>query len=568
MRRGATALAMLAASSLALSACASDEPEGSEEQATTAPITFTWGYEQEFGTYNSNTANGNASANAVVLNQVLRGFWYFAPDGSIAPDKDFGTFEKTSDNPLTVKYTYSDKATWSDGEPIDCDDAMLTWIANNGTTGEKGFSSAATAGYEDMNKPACKDGDKTFTITYKKPFADWNTMFGPSGGFTLPAHILEKQSGVTDLVTAVDTPTSPEMTQAIAFYNTGWDLNPGELKPEIMPSAGPYAIKAWQAGQSLTLEANPKWWGTPPKSKTIVIRYLGGDQQPQALQNGEIDASDPQPQVELVNQYKAMGDRVKFSTHDQFTFEHLDYNFRGLFADKNMRLAFTKCVPRQQIIDNLIKPMNPNAKIMQSRLVYPFQESYSQFENIGGEAYNTTDIPGAKQLVDAAGKAGATVRIGWRKDPEQLNKRRADTLALIQASCKQAGFNVVDSGTPDFFEKDWANGNYDVAMFAWAGSPQVTSPSANYITGGGQNTTAYSGPKVDQEFASLATALDPAQQVKHQVEIDRQLWTDLQSIPLFAFPAVLATVPEAEGVEYNASQADLTWNAYAWNLKE
>src|SRR5688572_17801909 len=111
MRMGAKALAMLAGASLALSACASgedDEPTGSEE--TTAPITFTWGYEQEFASYNGSTIDGNSSANAVVLNQVLRGFYYLSPDGSVTPDKDFGTFEKTSDDPLTIKYTINDKA--------------------------------------------------------------------------------------------------------------------------------------------------------------------------------------------------------------------------------------------------------------------------------------------------------------------------------------------------------------------------------------------------------------------------------------------------------------------------
>jgi peptide/nickel transport system substrate-binding protein len=569
MRTGAKVLATLAAASLFLSACAADEePEGSSAEETTAPITFTWGYEQEFASYNGSTVEGNSSANAVVLNQVLRGFYYFSPDGSVTPDKDFGTYEKTSDDPLTVKYTFNDKAVFSDGEPIDCDDAVLNWLANSGVTGESGFSAASTAGYEDFGKPDCKDGDKTFTITYKTPFADWTSMFGLSGGWMLPAHIVEKQSGVADIIAAADTPNSPEMKKAIEFYNTGWNLNPGQLKPEIMPSAGPYKITKWQAGQSLTLEANDKWWGTKPKAKTIVIRYLGGDQQAQALQNGEIDASDPQPQVELVNQLKGLGDRIKFSTHDQYTYEHYTFNFKGLFADRNMREAFAKCIPRQQIVDNLIKPQNPDAKIMESRYIFPFQESYSQVEKLGGEKYDTVDIAGAKQLVDAAGKTGVTVRVGWRKDPEQINKRRVDTLALVQASCKQAGFNVVDAGTADFFDNGWPNGNFDVAMFAWAGSPLVTSPSSTYTTGGGNNNGKYTNPQVDALIEQLNQEIDTTKQVDLIKQIETILWQDLMSIPLFAFPGILASVPEAEGLEFNATQSDLSWNAYAWTLKQ
>jgi peptide/nickel transport system substrate-binding protein len=289
----------------------------------------------------------------------------------------------------------------------------------------------------------------------------------------------------------------------------------------------------------------------------------------QALQNGEIDAMDPQPQVELVNQLKGLGDKVKFSTHDAYTFEHVDFNFRGAFADKNLREAFAKCIPRQQIVDNLIKPQNPNANILQSRYVFPFQPSYSQFENgVGGEKYNTVDIAGAKQLLAAAGKTGLTVRVGWRKDPAQINKRRVDTLALIAASCKQAGFNVVDAGTADFFEKALPEGNFDVAMYAWIGSPLVTGSSAIYVSKGDSNYDKYASPTVDSLTSQLNSETDTTKQVDLMKQIDTQLWTDLATIPLFAHPGLLATSPDVEGVEYNATQQELLWNAQEWSLKQ
>jgi peptide/nickel transport system substrate-binding protein len=568
MRTGAKVLATLAAASLFLSACASgDDSDDTASQQTTAPITVRWAHEQEFASYNGNTADGNSIANNAVLTQLVSGFWVFAPDGSIQPNKDFGSFEKTSDSPLTVKYTFNEKAAWSDGEAIDCDDFVLAWLANSGVSGEEGFSSAATFGYEDQNKPACKDGDKTVTVTYKKPFADWAGLYGSPT--ILPAHLVEKNGDVPDIIAAADTPTAPTLKKAQTFYNEAWNVNPGQIKPDIMLSSGFYQLTGWQAGQSLTLTANAKWWGTPPKAKTLVIRYLGGDQQAQALQNGEVDAVDPQPQVELVNQLKALGDKVKFSTHDQYTFEHLDFNFRGEFKDKNLREAFAKCVPRQQIVDNLIKPQNPNSKILQSRYVFPFQPDYSKFETgVGGEKYNTVDIAGAKQLVDAAGKTGMTVRVGWRKDPAQLNKRRVDTLALVAASCKQAGFNVVDTGTADFFEKALPEGNFDVAMYAWTGSPLVTGSSAIYVTKGESNYQAYTSPVVDQATSQLNQEIDTAKQVDLMVQIDKQLWTDLATIPLFAFPGILATSPDIEGVEYNATQQELLWNAQNWSLKQ
>ncbi len=571
---GAKSLALLAGTTLVLTACATSNTGGSTASSSASgggasasassgggDKTFTWAYEQEMSSYNGNTAEQNASANAVIANAILGGFWMFKPDGTLEARTDFGTYEKTSDSPLTVKYTISDKAVWSDGEPITCDDMALTWLANSGKTGEKGFSSASTAGYQD-HALKC-DSDKQATATYKTPFADWAALYGV--GAILPAHILEKQAGLTKKVTDyMATPTSADLAKAITFYNTGWDANPGELKKDIMLSSGPYTLDAWSAGQSLTLKANPKYYGTPASIGTVVIKYLGGPAQAQALQNGEVNAMDPQPQVDLVNQIKALGDKVKYSNHDQYTFEHFDFNFKGSLKDKNLREAWAKCLPRQQMIDNLIKPVNPDSKIMQSRFIFPFQAAYADFENgVGGDKYNTVDIAGAKALLKGA---TPTVRIGWRKDPAALNKRRADAVALVQASCSQAGFKVVDAGTPTFFSKEWPGGQWDVAMFAWAGSPLVTGSTDIYLTGGGQNPGKYSNPEVDKLLKQLNAELDTTKQTAIQKQIDTILWTDLATIPAYAFPAMLATTPNATGMEFNATQADLSWNVAKWGL--
>jgi ABC-type transport system substrate-binding protein len=565
---GAKALALLAGSVLAMSACATSSGDSTtagsgSASASTSNKTFTWAYEQEFAQYNSNTTDGNASSNVVVLNPVLSGFWQFAPDGSILPNKEFGTYEKTSDSPLTVKYSINPKAVWSDGKPVDCDDVTLTWLSKSGLTGEKGFIPAGTAGYENMNKPQCKAGAKDFTIVYKKSFADWSAMFGPAE--IVPAHIVEQKAGLTKtFVDYADTPASPDLAKAFDFWNKGWAFNPGELKKDITPSSGPYMIDSWAAGQSLTLKVNPSWWGTPPKLGTIVLRYIGGPQEAQALQNGEVQAMDPQPQVDLVNQLKAQGSKITFRTTDRYDFEHLDFSLKGQFKDKTMREAFAKCVPRQQIVDNLIKPLNANAKILQSRFVFPFQPAYKDFETgVGGEKYNKVDIAASKALL--AGKS-PTVRIGWRKDPAQLNKRRADTVALIQASCSKAGFKVVDAGTPTFFQKEWPATNYDVAMFAWSGSPLVSGNNGIYETNGGQNPNGYSNPQVDTLIKQMFAEIDKDKQVQIEKQVDTLLWTDLTTMPLFAFPAVFAATKDAQGLEYNPTQADLSWNAASWSL--
>src|SRR3954447_11043000 len=126
---------------------------------------------------------------------------------------------------------------------------------------------------------------------------------------------------------------------------------------------------------------------------------------------------DPQVNPDLLNQLKQIGPTIKVESHDQFLFEHLDFNFRkgNPFADLKVRQAFAKCVPRQTIVTNLVKPSNPNAVVLDSLYALPFQPNYKDYTSgNGSSAYNQQDIAGAKALLQQAGKTTIPVRIGYQ----------------------------------------------------------------------------------------------------------------------------------------------------------
>ena len=63
-------------------------------------------------------------------------------------------------------------------------------------------------------------------------------------------------------------------------------------------------------------------------------------------------------------------------------------------------------MPRQLIVDNLVRSQNPKAKIMQSRFVFPFQPEYATFENgVGGQRYALIDRVAAAPVLAAYGLA-------------------------------------------------------------------------------------------------------------------------------------------------------------------
>ncbi|WP_020574511.1 ABC transporter substrate-binding protein [Actinopolymorpha alba] len=86
-------------------------------------------------------------------------------------------------------------------------------------------------------------------------------------------------------------------------------MEPGSLPDaSLIPSSEPYKLSKWDAGQSITLTANEKYWGDPPAVQTVVIRFIAQDEQVQALQNGLVNIIEPQSNPDLLNQ-AALTDR-------------------------------------------------------------------------------------------------------------------------------------------------------------------------------------------------------------------------------------------------------------------
>lgn len=525
----------------------------------------------DFLSYNGLQSNTYTTYNSAVADRMFSSFWYFGTDGSIIPDKDFGTYEKTSDDPLTVKYTISDDAKWSDGTPVTAGDFIVHWAANNDTIKAEG---AETPLFDSISFeqgkyiPEAPEGEadgKEFTVTYPEPYADWEILISSA----LPAHVVAKEAGMSfeELVTAAKEKDVEALTPAAEFWNDGWDFSPGELPDaSLVPSMGPYKFKdgGWQAGQSITLEANPEYWGTPAATKELVLRFADPKTHVQALQNGDLDVIEPQATVDTLQQLEGLGEDVNVQTGDQLTWEHVDYN-RGegsVFADSpELREAFALCLPRQQIVDNLIKPIYADAQVMNLREVFPFQDKYQEVVDAAyPKEMDQPNIEKAKELVEKSGVSKPTVRLGYQAG----NQRRTETVALIKSSCDQAGFDVQDANSPVFFKEVMPAGDYDAALFAWAGSGQKASGANIYQSDGAQNQQSYNNPEVDAAWDKLATSLDENEQLEQVKTIEKLLWEDFQAIPLYAHPGLVGHKADVANVRDTAAQSGALWNVEQW----
>jgi peptide/nickel transport system substrate-binding protein len=585
------AVGVAAAAALALSACASNS--GGTSPTTAAAASKSGGSAtvvevNAFNTFNPNTADGNTDINSKVSYATHSGFFYIDNKLNVVRNEKFGKMEKVSDDPLTVKYTINDGVKWSDGTPVTAADLVLQWAAFSGyyddadaeaKTGTSYFSYAGDpTGIALTDFPELGEDGRSMTLKYSKPFADWEIAIG-GPGIDIPAHVLAKKAGLADAKAFVDLvkemprgdatapqPANPQLQAMAEMWNTGFDSKTLPADPNLYLSNGPYIVKGVNQDQSLTMVKNKDYnWGPEAKLDEITVRYIGSaPAQVQALKNGEADIIAPQASADTVEQLKALESQgVTVEVGNQLSYDHIDLNFSGVFAEQSVREAFMKSVPRKDIVDKIVKKLDPEAKPLDSQLFVPDQALYADSVKANGSsAYQDVDIEGAKKLLN-----GATpeVRIMYNKD----NPNRADMFALISESATKAGFKIVDGGLG---KSDWGkalgDGSYDATIFGWinsgvgvSGVPQI------FKTGNDSNFNQFSDPEADKLMDELIVTTDKGKQDELIKQIDQKIWASAYGLPLFQAVGVDAYSDRITGVKYMPNQTGVWWNFWEWAQK-
>ncbi|MET0713154.1 MAG: ABC transporter family substrate-binding protein [Jiangellaceae bacterium] len=575
------AVSVIASLSLAVTACGGSSNKD-EQQAKSGPTSISVGWNQPFYSYNDNSTTGNNTTNANIRYITSSQFYYYNADTELKTDPSFGTYEKTSDDPLTVKYTVSKDAKWSDGTPYDASDLLLSWAANSGNVntvaGDKVkrdkatgaakpsgnqvyFDSASATPGQSLSlvkeTPKLSDDNRTLTLVYTQQYADWPLDMGPVGA-DLPAHVIAaKALGISDptkakeaVIKAITDKDDAALSKIANFWNTGFDYTSLPSDKSLYLSYGPYVISDIKKDSFVTFKKNPEYKGDRESNfDTLTVRFNpDANSQLQQLGNKEIALMDPQVTTDLV----AAGEKLSnVDIHKGFesTFEHMDLvqNNNGPFdpasygGDKQkallVRQAFLHALPRQEIVDKLIKPIVPDATVRNAFLRVPGTEGYDEMEQSNGSSeYAKTDPAKAKSLLQQAGvKTPVNVRLMYDK----TNARRAAEFQLDRPALAKAGFNVIDSGNADWSSK-LGDGSYDAVFFGWqATSLAVTQDAAIYSSGGGSNLVGYANKTVDGEFTKLAASTDSGEQLSILNNAEKELWKDAIGIPIFQFPAAV-----------------------------
>jgi peptide/nickel transport system substrate-binding protein len=548
--------------------------------------------------FNSGSAAGNNVSNSIVSYIANSGWIYYDSNPTLQKAEEFGSYEKLSDAPLTVKYTVNDGVKWSDGVDVDSADLLLSWVAGFGylKAADDSYMFLSAAPRDDLSTKLPTLNGGTIEFEYDKAYVDWELSFGlgvSAHGAVMMAYPeitdpAEAKKMFVDAVTAGDN----EWLQKVAdVWNTGYqvtDANASDTDPAtgskkyVFLSTGPYRVEEVVADDHVTLVANPLYtWGPSPKYERITIREIGDSTAAvQAVDNGDVQAASGQPTADLLSLVKELKNGT-YAGGDEASFEHVDLTFDngGPFDPATyggdeaqalaVRQAFLLTIPRDQILETIIKPLNPNAKVRNALTVVPGSPSYDTITaGNGSDFYGGTDAERVTKAQELLASAGVSTPIDVKFWYPEGNVRRGQEFELIQANALKVGFNVIDTSEPEWMFTDpsvFPINPHDAVIFAWSSSSlAISGNDQQYGIDKPSNFQGYGNQSVDDNLAALEVETDPAKQAELQVLVEKALFDDAASLPIFQFPGLTWWDNGVAGITPAPLNPNYFWNFWEW----
>lgn len=530
-----------------------------------------WGASQPFPDNFLPISTGALSTPQLVV-QVLPAPFRLRPDLTVVRDEDLLTSEPASHlagGRQIVTYRLNRQARWSDGRPIDAGDFEFSWQIQRSADPARGGCPAllSTSGYDQIASVTGADSGRTVAVTFGRPFADWKELFNP----LLPAHLMD----------------SGDPAANCATIKRGWPSAQG-----VPISGGPWKIDQADVNpgkKTVTLTPNRAYWGHQPKVDRLIWQSFGPDASAgeggaviSALRAGEIEVADPRPQYDLAGQLKALAPALVTEVRPGLTFDHLDFNVTNFhLRQKAVRQAIATALDRSTVVRSTVGQIDPAARMLNNRI---YMTSQPEYEATNGGRYEHADVASARRLLKGAGYAmgsdGIYVKDGRRLSLELMTTPgdpiRMAAAEVIEAELRRAGFAITLFPNRNIFgDKHTAtsleSGDFEMALYSWVNGPFITPNQGIYASprGGsiGQNYTRGGDARVDELFARLATETDAAAEVTMANRIDRLLWDDLFTIPLFQRPVLEIHDRNLLNVSLNPAFVGLGWNANDWVLR-
>jgi peptide/nickel transport system substrate-binding protein len=546
---------------------------------------------------NSSHSDHNLVENGTVAYLTGDGFNYYNDKSQLVKKTGFGSYRVVKQKPLTIETKINKGLVWSDGAPIDAYDLLLPWVTasghfDNSAQGVYWDDVSKAGGMEKITKfPTISADSLTVTWTFDEFDSAWELFFGigkPVHALTQLAYpTLSDGQAKAKFVTAVKKKDWTVLKSLANQWNTAYNFVDTKAidattNPNLLIVAGAYTIKSSVPGKSMTLVANPKYkTGPKPAIKTIqLVTIPDSTAMGQALANGEVDIIAPQATAALFESLKAQPN-TKVYGFGAATYEHLDVDLKGpawagMSAAKalDLRKAFLLTVPRQEIVDKLVKTINPAAKVLNSITPYfNADPNHAKMAAASGVKPYTdaeaTRLAAAKALLAKHGYSAANplkLTLHWGGP---TNERRKNTAALMVAAAAKVGIEIINKPSA-VWSQELGNNQSDLQFFAWA-QTAATYTGLRTIYGiedgkpRNSNYIDWLNPTVDKALARHSDEIlsaDAAFKVNQTFE--KEYFKDAVGLPLFQWASIAAGTKTLKNVKPSALSPQIVWNYWEW----
>jgi peptide/nickel transport system substrate-binding protein len=299
---------------------------------------------------------------------------------------------------------------------------------------------------------------------------------------------------------------------------------------------GPFALKEWTAGSSVTLRANENYWGGKPLVNEIELKFLSSDStMVSALLAGEIDGAFDVPAASAASIAKASTGKL-FSGPSTASISFGPATAEGPAADPRVREALDLAIDKRAFVSAVLNGYGEPQKT----LVPPFAWHGLEAENTYRTGYealpdNTGNLSRAKEIM-------AQVKID---DPNLVlaisagEQQSVQTATIIQAAGKELGLNIEikqlqGSEFGDMFYDETARQGIDfVATTGYLETPGVLLyPSYFVLPDGLFNWSKYSNPEAAGFLRTARTETDPTKSAEAFISAQRLFGPDRLQVTL------------------------------------
>lgn len=239
---------------------------------------------------------------------------------------------------------------------------------------------------------------------------------------------------------------------------------------------GAYKFVEWATGDKITLTANEDYYMGAPSIKDVVFRIQPDNSiATLALENGEIDVHTKIPQTDVPNVEANANLQYSETLGNSTTW--IIFNFEGIFADENLRLAVAHAIDKEGVMIGAIEGKGSVAQAIYANFVPGYDFDYE------GPAY---DPELSKELLAEAGYPDGLDLVVKASS----NEAYAKPLEIVQAYLADVGINldIQPMESNAWFDDVFKGADYDMNLVTFSmGMADLEELYALYRGGQGQN---------------------------------------------------------------------------------